>query len=267
MPTYQKIMWIGLVVTAIAILALGYFLFLAPDAERKGVTIPETSSLAKPQDPAAAGSGEELDPNIVPLDLDLDQSDAAVRSLVAAADIPAAMRDWLKQANIVRTAVAVIDGIARGESPAAQLPFLAPRGKFIAHEKNGAAYVDPRSFQRYDSLVGVFTAIPDKTWVTWYRQLLPTLEKAFAELGFPGVTFADRLRQAIDHLIQAPRTVETIPLERKILSYAYADPGLEGLSQAQKHLLRLGPANAARVQTKLRKLAAALAPLARTGKK
>ncbi len=259
MQTYQKIIWIGLVVTAIAILTLGYFLFLAPGAEKKTVTIPETSSLGKPQESAATEAGEEFDPTIVPLELDLDQSDSAVRSLIAAAEIPAAMRGWLQQANILRTVVAVVDSTARGESPAGQLPFLAPRGKFLAYEKNGIAYVDPRSFQRYDSLVGVFTAIPDKTWVTWYTQLLPTLEKAFRELGFPGVTFAERLRMAIGHLTQAPLTGEEITLEKKVLSYAYADPGLENLSPAQKHLLRLGPFNAGRVQKKLRSLAVALA--------
>jgi hypothetical protein len=260
MPTYQKIVWIGVAVATIAILALAYFLFLAPAAEKKAVTLPETASLGRSLEPAAPEAGAGIDPDIVPLDLDLEQSDSAVRSLIAAGEIPAAMRGWLQQTNILRTVVAAVDSIARGESPAGQLPFLAPRGKFLAYEKNGIAYLDPRSFQRYDSLVGVFTAIPDKTWITWYKRLLPTLEKAFRELGFPGVTFAERLRQAIEHLLQTPPTRGEIALEKRILSYAYADPGLEDLSPAQKHLLRLGPGSAARVQKKLRSLAAALAP-------
>ena len=42
------------------------------------------------------------------------------------------------------------------------------------------------------------------------------------------------------------------------VSYTFADRELEGLSLAQKHLLRLGPDNARRVQDKLRALARAL---------
>jgi hypothetical protein len=258
MPNYQRIVWIGLAVTAIAVLALGYFLFLAPAGERKEVTVPETASLSRPREQADKEADEEADPAIVPLDLDLDQSDGAVRAMVAAGEIPAAMKEWLGQKDIVRTVVAAIDGIARGESPAAQLPFLAPADRFAVREKDGKLYFEPRGFQRYTPLVGVFMAIPDRTWITWYWTLRPTLEKAFKELGYPGVTFAQRVQQAVEQLTQVPLLDKDAELERKVLSYAFADINLEGLNSAQKHLLRLGPANAARIQNKLRSLSALL---------
>jgi len=263
MPTYQKIVWFGLVAIVIAILALAYFLFLAPQAGKKEAVFPETSSLPSPQAAATAAAAENGS-NIAPLELDLDRSDTAVRELVAAEKIPAGMKEWLQQKEIVRTVVAAVDSIARGESPAAQLPFLAPAAKFAVTERNGKLFIDPRSFGRYDPLVNAFTAIPDKTWTTWYWKLRPTLEKAFAELGYPGITFAQRLQQAIEQLVQAPLPRENAVLEKKILSYAYADAGLENLNPAQKHLLRLGPENVARIQGKLRALAAALNP---SGKK
>ncbi len=258
MPQYQRIVWIGLAVAAIAILGLAYFLFLAPAGESNKVIIPETASLAKPADQAAKDAGEESDPAIVPLDLDLDRSDEAVRTMVAAGEIPAAMKGWLRQKDIVRTVVAAIDSIARGESPAALLPFLAPEGKFLAAERDGNYYLDPRSYRRYDPLVNAFTAVPDKAWVTWYKTLRPTLEKAFWELGYPDVTFAQRVQQAVEQLTQVPLPREEAVLERKVLSYAFADPSLENLNPAQKQLLRFGPMNAARIQNKLRSLAAAL---------
>lgn len=263
MPAYQKIVWMGLVVIVIAILALAYFLFLAPQAVKKEAAIPETSSLPVPQAslPAAAPGN---DASIVPLELDLDRSDAAVRELVESEGIPGVMKGWLRQKEIVRTVVTAVDSIARGESPAAQLPFLAPAAKFSASERNGTFFIDPRSFKRYDPLVNAFTAIPDKTWIAWYRKLRPTLEKAFAELGYPGITFAQRLQQAIEQLLRAPLPRENAALEKRILCYAYAEAGLENLNPAQKHLLRLGPENVARIQGKLRSLAAALNP---SGKK
>jgi hypothetical protein len=46
-----------------------------------------------------------------------------------------------------------------------------------------------------------------------------------------------------------------IVLEKKIMSYALADPKLEELDAAQKHLLRMGPENLQLIQAKLRELA------------
>jgi len=258
MPTYQRIVWIGIAITAVAILVLGYFLFLAPAGEKQAVTIPDTSSLPGKEFPAAAAAVDEADPAIVPLDLDLDRSDERVRELVAAAAIPAAMKAWLQQKEIVRTVVAVVDNIAQGQSPAALLPFLAPEGKFQAMERDGAFTLDPRSYRRYDPLVSALAAVPDKTWITWYKTLRPTLEKAFRELGYPGVTFAERVQQAIEQLTQVPPLPEPVALEKKLLSFAFADANLETLNPAQKHLLRLGPGNAGRIQKKLRSLAALL---------
>jgi hypothetical protein len=42
------------------------------------------------------------------------------------------------------------------------------------------------------------------------------------------------------------------------IGYAYADPGLESLTAAQKQLLRMGPRNAHTVQSSLRAIAIAL---------
>lgn len=258
MPSSQRIMWIGLAVAAAAIVALAYFLFLAPPAEEAPTVITDAPAPAPPAAPPAAAGEDADDPAIVPLDLDLEQSDAAVRELVGEDGVPASLKGWLRQKELVRTAVAVVDAIARGESPAPLLPFLAPTEKFQVMERDGELRLDPKGFRRFEPLVNAFTAVPDKTWITWYRTLRPTLEKAFRELGYPGVTFAQRLRQACAQLLRTPRFTDRIALQRKIMSYALVDPELEALNAAQKHMLRLGPKNAERVREKVRALAAHL---------
>ena len=47
-------------------------------------------------------------------------------------------------------------------------------------------------------------------------------------------------------------------LEEKIKSFAMADEKLESMSQAQKHLFRMGPQNVRAIQSKLRELKALL---------
>ena len=49
-----------------------------------------------------------------------------------------------------------------------------------------------------------------------------------------------------------------VELTPKVITYAFADPALERLRPAQKHLLRMGPKNERAIQAELRALATAL---------
>jgi hypothetical protein len=258
MPTYQKVIWASLAVTVIAILTLGYFLFVAPPGREKAISKTELTPRVIPQPIESSLTKPAEDKDFSPLKLDLDRSDAAVRELIAAAPVPGLLMEWSRQKEMLRAVVAAVDNVAQGQSPTVQLAFLAPKEKFSVIEKNGTIRLDPRSYRRYDALLNVFMAIPDKTLIFWYKKLSPTLETAFTELGYPGITFSQRLKQAIEQLDQVPVTREDAPLEKKILSYVFTDINLEDLNPAQKHFLRLGPQNVVRVQKKLRTFAAVL---------
>ena len=91
-----------------------------------------------------------------------------------------------------------------------------------------------------------------------YRTLRPLIDEAYTELGYPQARFDDTLVRAFAELLRAPVVVGEAELVPRIISQAYLDPELEDLSGAQKQLLRLGPANASRVQRKLREFALAL---------
>jgi hypothetical protein len=258
MPAYQKVIWAALGVTVIAILILGYFLFLAPPAREKSIAETELTPREIPQPAEPAVPAPAASQDFSPLQLDLNQSDPAVRELLAAAQVPDLLREWSRQKELLRSLVVAVDNVAQGQSPAGQLAFLAPREKFSVIEKNGVPCLGPRSYRRYDKLVNVFIAIPDATLIFWYRKLSPTLESAFRELGYPGITFAQRLKQAGEQLERVPVIKEDALLEKKVLSYAFADRELEDLNPAQKHLLRLGPRNVARIQKKMRSFIAAI---------
>jgi hypothetical protein len=91
-----------------------------------------------------------------------------------------------------------------------------------------------------------------------YGRLSPRLEEAYAELGVPGSFDAVMIR-ALRHLLETPDLPSSARVQpAKGTNYAYVDPALEGLSAAQRQLLRLGPARAARVKARLRQFGAAL---------
>jgi hypothetical protein len=160
--------------------------------------------------------------------------------------------------DLVRRVVTAVDNVSRGESPASQLPGLAPKGPFRAIRKNGHLVTDPQSYKRYDGLTQTFGSIDMSTCAGAYAQLSPMLEQAYKEVGQPGRTFEQALARAIKRLVTVPIPKAPPELEQH-QSYHYTNDQLEGLPQADKLLLRLGPHNMRIVQQKLRELAKALA--------
>jgi hypothetical protein len=91
-----------------------------------------------------------------------------------------------------------------------------------------------------------------------YRRLRPLFQEAYRDLGFR-TSFDAALAGAVEMLLAVPVPQGPVELERAgVGAYEYRDPELEGLSPAQKHLLRMGPRNIERVQAKLRHLVEAL---------
>jgi len=94
--------------------------------------------------------------------------------------------------------------------------------------------------------------------VSLYRRAAPLFEEAFKDLGYPDKKFADVLHRAIDMLLAVPVIEKDIMLEEKVTTYMFADPRLEKLNPAKKHLLRMGPGNIKKIQAKLREITALL---------
>ena len=83
------------------------------------------------------------------------------------------------------------------------------------------------------------------------------MQQAFDELGYVNLSFDDRLARALGRLVDVPVPEGDVMLRATSVTFQYADPELEGLSPAQKHMLRMGPHNMRLVQTKLRAFARA----------
>jgi len=80
----------------------------------------------------------------------------------------------------------------------------------------------------------------------------------YENLGYPSQYFNDRLIEVIDDMLKAPDVQGPIELIQPRVFYEYKDRDLEARSAGQKLLIRMGPANAAVVKTKLRELRSAI---------
>lgn len=189
----------------------------------------------------------------------LGEMDPTVRTLMGALSARPELARLLATDDLVRRFVVSIDRIGRGASPAAQVAVLRPEGAFSVDRPYSQATIRPESFARYAGVVTMVQSLEPEALARIYGQMRPRLNEAYAELGVPGETFDVAVERAISHLLSvSPDLARGAVVPVKGTTYAWADPTTENLSAAQKHLLRLGPAQAAAVQAHLRRVAQAL---------
>ena len=187
----------------------------------------------------------------------LDASDDFVRALIRQLSQKPEWAAWLASGDLVRSFVVSVDKIAVGSSPAKELKPAAPQGKFQTLGSGRTLRIDPASYDRYNSLANAVDAIDPDGAARAYRRLRPLMQQAFDELGYVNLPFDERLARALGQLVDVPVPEGDVMLEATSVTFQYADPELEALSPAQKHLLRMGPHNMRLVQTKLRAFARA----------
>lgn len=251
--------WRWVVIALVVLLLAGgvYWGFFVRRAARPApapapAPAPEPAETAAPAPVAPAEEPVEMPP--------LAASDELVRRLVGELSKHPALASYLVSDHLVRRFVLVVDNVAAGLVPRPVLPeSLKPDRPFKAREQGGVTVADPASYRRYDVPAAVFASVDPQGAVATYRRLRPLIDQASREsLGYGADRFDQSLQKAILHLLATPVPADPPVLERQVLSYHYADPRLQKLSEAQKQLLRMGPDNERRVQGELRKLARAL---------
>jgi hypothetical protein len=190
----------------------------------------------------------------------LNTSDAVVRELAAALSANPKLAAWLVNEDLIRRFTAAVDNIAAGKSPASQLEFLRPKQGFkVKKASDGTFVIDPASYQRYDVVAAVVGSLDTAGTVALYRELKPLIDDAYAEISPPGKKFDDRLQAAFDQLLAVPVLDEPQEVKQLVVTYAWSDEEIEGLSAAQRQFLRMGPENVSTIQAKLGEIRAALA--------
>lgn len=211
------------------------------------------AALARPEPPAPP----------VPL------APADVAPALAALVGPEALRQLLIDDDFVRRVVVTVDNLGRDHAPARLWPARPTPGRFQVVERDGRLQADLDNGARYTPLVLLTERIDMGAVVDLYGRMLPLLQQAYEELGYPGQRFHARLLAVIDHLLAAPQPprplaltlVEVkgeLPSHTPWLRYEFADPALEAASAGHKLMMRVGEVNERRLKTQLRALRAEL---------
>lgn len=251
------------VLALVGLLAAGAWLWLRPDDGSSGV--PRSASAV---DTAAAGASAADSALDLP---ELGASDEFLRRVAEGLSSRPGWASWLATDELVRRFVRVVASVAGGSSPRGQLEFMAPDGPFRTRDVDPSGggdaatagertVIDRASYRRYDRPTAIFASLDTRGTAQLYRQLLPLFDEAYRELGFPASSsFEVAMTHAVETLLAVPVPEGPIAVEPDgAEAWRFADPELEALSPAQKHLLRMGPENARRVQAKLRELGRAM---------
>lgn len=258
METYKKVMWGSSIVAGIIVVLLIFIFFVI--RQDTGSPKPNTEQETTGSEPLAAPlPGEPQEENQTedapPLDIGIDESDNVMRELLGPGSSHPGFNKWLKNNDLIRKAVAVVVNIANGESPTAHLESLLPAEPFKVKKKYGKIFLDPGCYKRYDQAAAVFSSLSGDTLASVYRRARSLVDESFKDLGYSEASFDHTLQKAIKILLDVPVIETDILLEEKVTTYMFSDANLEKLNPAQKHLLRMGPANIKKIQARLREIA------------
>jgi len=242
--------WWQIAVVVILLLAIGAYFYFRTPAEEEAPPPAPAPVVAEPAAPEVEPAALELPP--------IGESDALVRELASALSSNPDLTAVLVPDHLVRRFTAAVVNIAQGESPRNHLRHLAPRGRFLATEGGGQPTLDPAGYRRYDKVAAVFDSLDAAGVAELYRNLKPLLQESYQELGYPDGDFDEVLSRAIGHLLDVPSVDRPIRLVPTVQGFDLADPALQSLSDAQKHLLRMGPENTRIIQGKLAAIVAEL---------
>lgn len=245
--------WFWLVIAALVVgTAAALYIYRGRGDQAPPTTAAQRS--VSPKVPTQPLGGEPVAVDVPPL----DQSDAVVRELVRQITSHPRIAAWLATDNLIRSFTVAVENVAGGSTPAGHFPVLRPAAGFETAAADGGLRMSPRSYARYDDLADAMASIDPEGAARLYATLKPRIEEAYHDLGYPDASFDRALEQAIVLLLRTPAPESAPRLEPKGIGYGFADPALEGLTGAQKQLLRTGPRNVPIIQASLRRIALAL---------
>jgi hypothetical protein len=161
--------------------------------------------------------------------------------------------------------VATVDNLGREHAAPRNWPLVPVPGRFAVEARGGSQVVAAANAGRYAPYLRLMEQVPPARLAALYRAHYARFQQAYEDLGYPGRYFNDRLVQVIDALLATPRPASPPGLHLPVIQgpvqpprpwvmHAFDDDALQALPAGQRLLLRLAPAQRARVEAWLQAL-------------
>jgi hypothetical protein len=188
----------------------------------------------------------------------LDISDGTVKTkLLKLSDYDSFARLIIDDALLERFVV-MTNALAEEQVSGSNRVLVQPDKPFRTYQQAEKQWIDPASYKRYTPYVDVLASLDTQSLLQLYAEYKPAIDGIFAEISNPSATFNEKLKQAIDILLDTPEIPMPVEVYTDSVMFKFADSNLESLSTPQKQLLRTGPENMRRIKAKLREIKEAL---------
>ncbi len=196
----------------------------------------------------------------------LNRSDEQFKAALAELDGTARLIALLANDQLIRKGVRAVHALSEGYAVKEYRPIASPPGLFVAEPlaKRGPNdemlfKIRDAGFARYVEHIAALDAVSPEALAQVYRTYYPLLQQAYQELGLPEPDFREVMLKALDQaLLPVVLSDEQSVLSRPSVMYVFRDKGVEAMSGLQKLKWRLGPDNAAKVESWVRDFRAAL---------
>lgn len=215
-------------------------------------------AIQNPIEPAARHEGQLPSP---------DEADAFFEKALADLLGRKSVRAFFNVDGFVRRVVATVDNLATPVAAPQMWPVKPTTGRLAVDSQADVTAIAAKNAERYEPIVRLLDSVDTQRAVRLYRRAYPLLQQAYEDLGNPGAYFNDRVIELIDGLLATPMLPGPLAVKRLKVEgstvpshiYVFEDSALERSMSGQKILLRMGPANAARVKDKLTEVRALIA--------
>ena len=246
---------IGVGVAVVFTISFAAFWFL----DRGGDEVSQPQAVIEAPPPTPAPTPPPTAPDPEPFNLPtLDGSNEILRELVSALSAHPGFSQWIITEDLIRTWVVVVDNVADGRNPATWVEAIQPNGNFQTMGEEPELRIDPKSFERYEPHAQIVASLDTADTADLFRALLPLMDEAYAELGYPDTPFIETFERAVVRLLATPVLEEQPTLVARVSFFEYTDATLESLTPVQKQFMGMGPDNMRVVQDKLSEIAQAI---------
>jgi len=179
----------------------------------------------------------------------LDESDAQVSSSLSQLTWRKELLKLVISDDMIRRFVVFTDNFSQGNLAYEHSPFISPPSSFSVLEskaedqnKVNLSWNDNAS-RRFSLYVDLLRSLDVETLSSFYIEMKPLIDEAYAELGYPDTDFTEVLQSAITKVLDTEVPKASLELVQPSVMYRFKDPELEALDDAEKLLLRIGKEN------------------------
>ena len=205
-------------------------------------------------DPPPLASQPASVPTSSPVEVDPSAVETVREELEPKEDI---VNKWLAAPSILQRLVAAVWRVSQGRSPTKLLTFIEFSVPFKAKTEGDRIYIAPESYARYDEVIDALVGVKPARAAQIYQRLRPQLNARFQQVATDGEIFNQVAKKAIARLLAVKAPKPPIEIVEVGGTYYFASDDIQAWSDADKHVLRLGPKNIARFQAWLRRFARA----------